>query len=383
VRLIGYILVEAALAACLLAGLGFAGVKGVTRARAFIRELREPLEQREPREPREPLEPLELRERGVAVVPASSGAQAGLRSRGDLSSLPDLRVALESAGTFLGMSDELLLQRVRTQPIARFKLNHGGSSLSFRIDFADGSRAAWKPAQSNGQTVPRKEVAAYRLNRLLGLNAVPPSALRAVTRDELFDHLHPDSLPALPRIRAEAVFDSDGHTTGAASYWIPVIKDSGFDVAPRRQQAEAWLTQGESIPMEQRAMAAQLSDLTVFDFLTANTDRYSGGNMKISPDGEQLFFMDNTMSFFVELEGMDRNRQALFRTQRFSRALYQALDRIDVPTLERVLGQDAEAPIEILTRPEIRAVVARRDVARRYIDDLIAQYGAKNVLSFP
>jgi hypothetical protein len=135
--------------------------------------------------------------------------------------------------------------------------------------------------------------------------------------------------------------------------------------------------------MEQRALAAQLSDLTVFDFLTANIDRYSGGNMKISPDGEQLFFMDNTLSFFVELEGTDKNRQALFRTQRFSRALYQALNRIDAPTLRRLLGQDAGTPIEILTPPEIRAVVARRDVARRYIDDLIAQFGAKNVLSFP
>ena len=358
-RLIGYVLVEVLLAASLLTGLGFTGVAGVTRARVF------------------------LRERRAAAAQAAGVAQAALRSRGDLSSLPDLRVALESAGTFLGMSDELLLQRVRSQPIVRFKLNHGGSSLSFRIDFADGSRAAWKPAQTNAQTVPRKEVAAYRLNRLLGLNAVPPSAPRAVTREELFEHLHPDSLPALPRIRAEAVFDAGGRTTGAASYWIPIIKDSGFDVAPGRQQAEAWLTQGEPIPMEQRAIAAQISDLTLFDFLTANTDRYSGGNMKISPDGEQLFFMDNTMSFYLELEGKDRSRQALFRTQRFSLALYQALNRIEAPTLKRILGADADTPVAILTPPEIRAVVTRRDVVRRYIDDLIAQYGAKNVLFFP
>ena len=66
------------------------------------------------------------------------------------------------------MSDELLLERVRNQPIVRFKVNHGGSSMSFRVDFADGSRAAWKPIQTNLQTIPRKEVAAYRLNRLLG-----------------------------------------------------------------------------------------------------------------------------------------------------------------------------------------------------------------------
>jgi hypothetical protein len=135
--------------------------------------------------------------------------------------------------------------------------------------------------------------------------------------------------------------------------------------------------------MEQREMAAQISDLTVFDFLTANPDRYSGGNMKMSAGGEQLFFMDNTMSFFLELEGKDRNRQDLFRTQRFSRALYQALDRIEVPTLERLMGVGEAAGEEILTAAEVRAVVARKELVRRYVAELIDQYGAKSVLFFP
>ena len=363
-RLGGYIVVEATLGAALLTGVGFAGAAGVSRVRAAWRH------------------------GGAAAAALASEPPRALRTRGELSNLPDLRVALESAGTFLGMSDELLLERVRTQPIVRFKLNHGGSSLSFRIDFADGSRAAWKPIQTNLQTMPRKEVAAYRLNRLLGLNAVPPAAPRAVTRDELLAHLHPDSEPSLPRIRAEAVFDDQGRTVGAASYWIPVIRDSGFDVAPGRQDAQDWLTQGESIPMEQREMAAQLSDLTVFDFLTANPDRYSGGNMKMSPDGEQLFFMDNTMSFFIGVDGKERSRQELFKAQRFSRALYEALDRIDVPTLERLMGGNGGGAgrgygDEVLTAEEIRAVVSRRETVRHHIADLIAEYGEKNVLTFP
>jgi hypothetical protein len=93
--------------------------------------------------------------------------------------------------------------------------------------------------------------------------------------------------------------------------------------------------------------------------------------------------MDNTMSFFVDLEGKDRNRQGLFKTQRFSRALYTALARIDAATLERILGDEGGGAGEILTSAEIRAVVARRDFVRSYVDDLIAQYGAKNVLFFP
>jgi hypothetical protein len=80
----------------------------------------------------------------------------------------------ELAGTFMGMEDDFLIARLRSQPIVRMKFNKGGSSLSFRVDFADGSRAAFKPAQTNLQTIPRREVAAYRINRLLGLARLRP-----------------------------------------------------------------------------------------------------------------------------------------------------------------------------------------------------------------
>src|SRR5437763_322769 len=53
----------------------------------------------------------------------------------------DVDIASDAAGTFLGMKDELLLERLRTGQVVRAKLNKGGSSISFRLDFADGSRA--------------------------------------------------------------------------------------------------------------------------------------------------------------------------------------------------------------------------------------------------
>jgi hypothetical protein len=353
-RLPGYILAELTVAAIVVGGSGYGAARGVRHLRSVL----------------------------VARAVADHAPPA-LGAREDLSTLPDLRVALESSGTFLGMSDELLLERVRTQPIVRFKLNHGGSSLSFRVDFADGSRAAWKPNQTNLQTIPRKEVAAYRLNRMLGLNAVPPAAPRVVSRDELLAHLHPDSLDALPRIKAETVFGPNGQTIGTASYWIPIIKDSGFDTPEGRLVGQQWLSQGEPVPADKVSMATQLSDLVVFDFLTANPDRYSGGNMKMSPDGTELFYMDNTMSFFVEPQGNQRNREVLLRTQRFSRALYEALPRVTVATLQKALTEEVGAPYEILTPAEIAAVVARRDVVRQHVDGLIAAFGASKVLVFP
>jgi hypothetical protein len=76
----------------------------------------------------------------------------------------------------------------------------------------DADQHAERPAQGGRRLPPEP---------LLGLHAVPPAAPRAVTREELFDHLHPESLQFLPRIKAETVFGPDGRTIGTASYWIP------------------------------------------------------------------------------------------------------------------------------------------------------------------
>ena len=130
-------------------------------------------------------------------------------------------------------------------------------------------------------------------------------------------------------------------------------------------------------------MAAQVSTLIVFDFLTTNPDRYSGGNMKMSPDGKQLFFMDNTMSFYVDGDGYEKNRVVLFKTQKFSRALYQALDKVTMSNLQRALAEELDTPYEILTPAEIAAVVSRRGVVQRYVASLIAQHGERAVLAFP
>jgi hypothetical protein len=322
-------------------------------------------------------------------MPAQGMPTQGMPTQGSMAGEPDLAfppspdVARESAGTFMGMEDDFLIARLRSQPIVRMKFNKGGSSLSFRVDLADGSRAAFKPAQTNLQTIPRKEVAAYRINRLLGLGAVPPATPRMVGRAEIFSHLHPDTVPLLPRIRTETMFDPRGNTAGVMMYWVPVIKGSGLDTPEGIGQSTRWLTQGQAIPSEKHALAAQLADLLVFDFLISNPDRYSGGNMLTTEDGSRLLFMDNTLSFFIEPQGNEKTRTALARSQRFSRRLYQALDRISEETLTHVLAQASEGDYEILTKPEIRAVLGRRDYVRKYIDGLVATYGASEVLYFP
>jgi hypothetical protein len=323
-----------------------------------------------------------LSERWRGNGAAVTGALAIPADR-DPGAVPDPATTQDSAGSFLGMQDDVLIRRLRTQPIARMRLNHGGSSLSFRVDFADGSRAAFKPAQTHLQTIPRKEVAAYRLNRLLGLSAVAPATPRLVSREEMFSRLHPDTMASLPRIRSDTIFDPRGNNAGVMMYWIPVIKDSGLDTAEGIAQTTQWLTVGQPIPPAKHGLAAQVSDMVVFDFLTGNPDRYSGGNMMTNEDGTRLYFMDNTMAFFIEPEGNERTRSALQRTQRFSRRLYEALGRLSEPVLAEVMAQASEGDYEILTKPEMRAVVARRDYVRRYLDALLAVHGPAEVLYFP
>jgi hypothetical protein len=302
--------------------------------------------------------------------------------RQDISSPSDPAITTEPAGVFLGMSDELLLGRVRTQRIARVKVNRGGSSLSFRVDFADGSRAAFKPAQTNLQTIPRKEVAAYRLNRLLGMNAVPPALPRDVSREELLGRLHPESTDSLPRIQAQTIFNPAGRTAGVFSYWIPEIADSGLDTPEGQRTSSLWLLQGTFIPPEKQPLAAQLSELVLFDFITDNPDRYSGGNIKMSPDGTRLYFMDNTMAFFVNPDGHERNRTALLRAQRFSRHLVRALERVTEDALSRLMLGEIDGH-DVLTPSEIKAVVSRREAAQRHIAMLAGQFGEDDVLVFP
>jgi hypothetical protein len=314
--------------------------------------------------------------RAVAAAPAA--AAAAIAADDPLAPAP-VQVARTPAGTFLGVRDELLLAPLRTEDVREVKFNHGGSSISLRVTFVDGSRAAFKPLQNNPQTVPRKEIAAYRLNRLLGLNAVPPAAPRTLHREDLFGKLVPESRAYLKRLNKETIFDGEGFTRGEVSWWIPVIVNPRLDDEATIDQWTRWLTVGEEIPAAKRRLMAQLSTLLVFDLLQNNSDRFSGGNLLTSPDGQILFYMDNTFGFQVEPQGHVKCREMLAHAQKFSRSLVAALRRLDARAVRDSFAPD---PIE-LTDAEIDSVVARRDVALRYIDGLIARNGESRVLVFP
>lgn len=295
--------------------------------------------------------------------------------------------ASESTGMFMGVADEVLLAPLRDSPVTQVKFNKGGSSISLRIDFANGARAAFKPRQINWQSVPRREVVAFRLNRLLGLSSVPPAIGRRFTKAELLEHLHPESTWYRPRLQAEMI-EEDGYVLGELSWWIPVIERGridGFDI-DSMEGIVSWkrmLTVGADIPEAHRALIAQISNMVLFDLLISNPDRWSGGNARVSEDQTILYFMDNTLSFGDNQRGHPKARTYFERCQVFSRSLVGRLRALRESDVRAVLASDVEPFDFYLYEEEITALMSRRDRALEYIDSLVALYGDQAVLAFP
>lgn len=289
--------------------------------------------------------------------------------------------ATDADGTFLGMSDELLLQRMQGGQVKTVRFNKGGSSVSCRLDFTDGSRASFKPTQSNPQSTPRKEAAAYRLGRALGLSVIAPAMLRPMAQRDLFTKLHPDSEWARSRLEGQTIFDERGESLGALMYWIPQVVDLQLDTTDGILTWAEQLSQKGTVPPERASILSQLSTLLLFDLVQNNYDRFSGGNLLGSPDGRTLYFMDNAIGFQVDPDGHQRCWSYLKRAQRFSRRFVAALRQLERSALKEALRDPRTGPL--LTDEELDALLSRRDRALRYIDRLVGEFGAERVLAFP
>ncbi len=295
--------------------------------------------------------------------------------------------ATERTSIFAGHPDQALLAPIREGGIARVKIGSCCTSLNMRIDFDNGARAAFKPEQRNLGSMPRKEIAAYRMDRLLGIGRVPPSIARRFRVDEIAAHLVGAGPAERLRLQTEMVAQ-EGETVGELTWWIPdlakpsiegLFLDSPEGVAIWQRE----LTLGAEIAAEHAQMVAQISSVVLFDFIINNIDRWSGSNILGSKDGSSLYFMDNTMAFRPQPRGHQKARFYLRRAQKFSRSLVAALRELRVEDVRDAVSRDLGAMEYLLNESEMAAVLSRRDDALAYIDQLIATHGEAAVLVFP
>lgn len=295
---------------------------------------------------------------------------------------------VQAPDTVFGAPDPELLAVIAATPVTRVKLNRGGTSLSLRLDFASGARAAFKPLQVHPQSDPRREIAAYRIDRLLGIGHVPPAKSAAFTVDELVAATAPSGREAAASRIAEEAIAKHGTLYGEVSSWVWDIKRArieGHDIDAAEGQAvwSGYLQAGAALPAELSSMLAQIATAILFDVLIDNSDRWSGNNTRGSPDNRILYLMDNTLSFSPLTVGHAANLSKLHRIQVFPRGLVGKLRALTPETIAAALGGEDDLLGPLLTPVEIRAIIARRDRVIEYIDRLITELGEPAVLALP
>jgi hypothetical protein len=287
-----------------------------------------------------------------------------------------------------GAPDAELLAPIGATPLIKVKLNRGGTSLSLRLDFASGARAAFKPLQVHPQSDPRREIAAYRVDRLLGLGHVPPAKPAAFTVQALVAAIEPASRAhAIQRITDEGLARR-GVLVGELSWWVPEIKAVriGGHLIDEPAGEAVWtgyLQAGVTRPVELAPLLTQIATAIVFDVVIDNSDRWSGNNTQGSSDNRILYFMDNTLSFSQFTLGHATNLSKLHRIQVFPRSLIAKLRALTVEALAASIGPDDDLLGPLLSPAELRAVVARRDHVVAYVDRLIGEHGDSAILALP
>jgi hypothetical protein len=186
-------------------------------------------------------------------------------------------------------------------------------------------RFAWKalrPGYSKGFMESYKaEIAAYKMDRMLGMNMVPPIVEREID-----------------------------HKKGAAIYWAENVKGWSIEKPPQGPEP------GWSI---------QLTRMKMFDLLTANIDR-NQGNLIYDSDWH-LILIDHSRAFINK-----KDLKNLAPLGRVDRQLWEKMQALTLEDLDRGLG-------EWVGTNEKKAILIRRDLMAKNIADLVKKRGEASV----
>jgi hypothetical protein len=259
----------------------------------------------------------------------------------------------------------------------------GHTSVVFKLKLSGGALAAWKPRSKRGANRYRGEIAAYRLGRALGISNVPPAMPRSFPMTQLRAALGDPSSEAGKLLADEAIPNERGEVRGAIIPWIPDLHFLSLEAEPRRSEWRGWLAASGAVPPDETRFAEQVSTMIVFDYLTGNWDRWSGGNVGTDATGKSVLYIDNDGAFFdpPPAAPLAKQRSLLADDARFSKRFVAALRALDPEAARDAMGEDA--PGEPLLAPRILAgLEERRRVALGIIDARVAKDGEDKVLVF-
>lgn len=305
--------------------------------------------------------------------------------------------------SFLAEPDTPRIASLRSAAIERVERGRGGRSLAFRITLEDGTRGYFKPKQSFSAAHWYSEVAAYYLDRALGLGRVPPTTGRRLPWSALEAAAGGDD-----RV-SELGIEKDGTIIGAFIWWIP-------DPLKRLRMGrrwERWVRVEERLritpyqrPVDYRSdlrnrpgvreatnparplakspdtaeRPAELSDMIVFDYLVQNVDRWGGSftNVRTLGAGGPLIYLDNGAGFWLGQQRLGLMEARLRALQRFRRATVEAVRALDVDALAARMKSDPLAPV--LNSKQIDGLRQRRQAVLDHVEKMVARFGEEAAL---
>ena len=186
-------------------------------------------------------------------------------------------------------------------------------------------RFAWKalrPGYSKGFMESYKaEIAAYKLDRLLGLNMVPPIVERNMNG-----------------------------SNGAAVLWVENTRGWSVEKPPQGPEPK-W--------------SLQLTRMKMFDLLIANIDR-NQGNLIYDSDWH-LFLIDHSRAFTGK-----KDLKGMAPLARVDRELWNKMAALTIEDLDRGLDK-------WVGNGEKKAILVRRDLMAKNISEMVAKRGEKSV----
>ena len=254
----------------------------------------------------------------------------------------------------------------------------GHTSLVFKLKLEGGLEAAYKPRSRKalGAYRYKGEIAAYRIARALGLRNVPPAIPRGFDSKSVRAALAGGNGAAA--WDESALPDESGTIRGALIPWIPNLKLSDIDHEPALSAWRAWLSTDAPVPEGSAKLAAQISTMLVFDYLTSNWDRWSGGNIGFDEPSGTLLFIDNDGAFYEtpSVANLSAQLARIQTVRRFSKSFVAALHAFDAPALAAAVGDETPG-VPLISAKILAATDARRLRVLAAIDAEIARDGER------
>ena len=259
----------------------------------------------------------------VLLLIVAPGADAGRASGGPVQATPPAADQAAPPAQSVPLSDAEMEAFLRTARVVRQRAAPVGVTASVRATLTDGTLThdahiqvvdirkdvgpATQGSEQNFRDSWTFNVAAYRLDRMIGLNLVPVSVERTYRS-----------------------------TPGAFTWWVDdVLMDEAARVKDNVQ------------PPDPLAWTEAMHLIRVFDQLIYNVDR-NLGNVVITKDW-RVWAIDHTRAFRLH-----RTLRKPEDVTRCDRGVFEALKRLDAAALERETGK-------YLSRREREALLARRD----------------------